>query len=191
MAHSISKAFRTSKSDELYTPSILVQPIIKYVSNFKNSFISKHGRQPIILCPFDTESSEFILAFKNLTTVKHGHISTGQDFFTHDYGDWDICVSNPPFSRKLDVFKKLDKTGKPWAMITNLMCINYEEIGRYFANNPGLQILSFDRRISFDGNPSSFMSGYFCRNLLPKNLIFEKLENNNAKQYFIGSKMIA
>jgi len=97
MAHSISKAYKSKRTDELYTPSILVQPIIKYVSNF----ISKHNKPPTILCPFDTESSEFVQAFKNITTVKYGHINTGQDFFTHDYGDWDICVSNPPFSRKL------------------------------------------------------------------------------------------
>ena len=187
----MSKAYKNMKTDELYTPSILVQPIVKYVSNFKNNFIFKHNKPPIILCPFDTESSEFVLAFKKIIAVKYGHINTGQDFFTHDYGDWDICVSNPPFSRKLDIFKKLDETGKPWAMVTNLMCINYEEIGRYFANNPVLQILSFDRRISFDGNPSSFMSGYFCKNLLPRDLIFEKLENNNTKKYFIGSKMMA
>jgi len=187
----MSKAYKNMKTDELYTPSILVKSIIKYVSDFVSNFISKHNKPPVILCPFDTESSEFVLAFKNIIAVKYGHISTGQDFFTNDYGDYDSCISNPPSSRKLDVFKKLDKTGKPWAMVTNLMCIHYEEIGRYFANNPGLQILSFDRRISFDGNPSSFMSGYFCKNLLPRDLIFEKLENNNTKKYFIGSKMMA
>jgi len=183
----IGKVFR--KNDEMYTPPILVQPIIKHVVKWSENFLKKYNTCPIILCPFDTEDSEFVRGlcktyFSSGWFVEHGHIITGQDFFTHNYGKWDICISNPPFSLKKKIYEKLFELDKPFALLGNLMQINYEEIGRLFADNP-IQILSFDRRVSFDGNPSSFMSGYICKDFLEKDLIFEKLEHNN-----VGSKCV-
>jgi hypothetical protein len=133
--------------------------------------------------------------FQGALQVDYSHIDKGnniKDFFSYtpdSVKKYIAVISNPPFSIKKQVWEHLDKLKVPWAMLTNIMCLNYEEVGRYFANNLGLQILSFDRRISFDGNPSSFMSSYFCRNFLPVDLIFSKLENNNAKQYYIPSRM--
>lgn len=189
MANSISAAFTKNKTDELYTPKILVEPIIKYFMFWRNTFITKNEREPIVLMPFDKNSSEFVMAFLNLECyVKFGHIDTGQDFFDYNYGDYDIVISNPPFSLKKKIYEKLFELKKPFALVANIMQLNYEEIGRLFADNP-IQILSFDRRISFNGNPSSFMSGYICKDFLPKDLIFEKLEHNNTKDKFIGSRM--
>jgi len=184
MAHSIAAAAKRNH-DELYTPPILVEPIVKYVDRWAR----KNKIWPTILCPFDLENSEFCIQLKVWhSKIKFGHIKTGQDFFTHDYGDWDICISNPPFSRKLDVFKKLDETGKPWAMITNAMCLNYHEIIDYFIGNEP-EILFFNKRVSYDGNPSSFGSCYICRNLLPKQIICEALPHNNTGKYYVPSGM--
>jgi hypothetical protein len=188
MAHSIRAAAK-SNHDELYTPPVLVQPIIYHVREWSTNFLYKHKRKPIVLCPFDTNKSEFVLSLqeeKKYLEVKYGHINTGQDFFTYDYGAYDIVVSNPPFSRKLDVFKKLKD--KPYALIANLMCLNYQEIINFFANKK-LQLLMFDKRVSFDGNPSSFGSGYFCNKFLKKDLICENLLHNNVGVNFKGSRM--
>jgi len=187
MAHSISGAFSKEKTDELYTPEILVEPIIKYLIKFHNK---SNKKKLTVLCPFDTENSEFVLAFSKIKNIniKFGHIETGQDFFKYDYGDYDVCVSNPPFSKKKKVYEKLLKDNKPFALLGNAMQINYEEIGRLFSEYK-IQILSFDRRVSYNGSPSSFMSSYFCHNFLTKDLIFEKLLHNNTGNKFIPSRM--
>ena len=53
-----------------------------------------------------------------------------------------------------------------------------------------LQLLIVDKKVSFDGNTASFNNSYFCRGILPRDLLFEHLEHNNTKDRFIGSRMI-
>ena len=177
------------KVDEYYTPPILVEPIIKHLNNWLDKQL--YNRKPIILCPFDTIDSEFVIALSKLNDfeVKYGHISTGQDFFTYDYGHYDIIISNPPFSHKKEIFSKLLKANIPFALICNMMIINYQEIANLFSDYK-IQILAFDKKVSFNGNTTSFASGYFCNNFLCKDLLFEKLANNNTGKHFTASKML-
>ena len=78
-------------------------------------------------------------------------------------------------------------------MILGLPILNYQVIGKFFCekqqDGKDLQLLIVDKKVSFDGNPASFNNSYFCYNILPKQLIFKSIENNNSKQYFIPSKM--
>lgn len=77
-------------TDEKYTPGYGVLPIIKYIPEGK-----------IVWCPFDTKHSEFVQKFKDAGFhVVYSHIYNGQDFFNYEPSQWDILVSNPPFSRK-------------------------------------------------------------------------------------------
>lgn len=83
-------------SDEQYTPAYAVAPIIKYIPGNK-----------IVWCPFDTEHSEYVLALKAAgIRVVHSHILTGEDFFVYEPEEWDLIVSNPPFSIKQKVVER-------------------------------------------------------------------------------------
>ncbi|MGL4950839.1 MAG: hypothetical protein ACRC4M_03360 [Mycoplasma sp.] len=189
MAKSIKSAC-ANVNDELYTPRILVEAIIPELKEKINLIEKKKGSKAIVWLPFDTEYSEFNLVCKehNLKTIC-SHITTGQDFFEYEPEEWDIVVSNPPFSRKLEVFKKLNDLGKPWAMVMNMMALNYQEIGYYFADNP-IQMLIVDKRVSFNGSQSSFNSSYICgNNFLKKDLTFKHIDNNNANQFYVPSRM--
>jgi len=203
MSKSICGAFKPNRNDELYTPKSLVEILDPYINVFIKDYVYRtesinrmikpecqRSFTPTVWLPFDLESSEYVHYFKSRGdfNIEFSHISTGQDFFTYEPKNWDIAISNPPFSRKLDVFKRLNSLGKPWAMLGNLMSLNYQEIGNYFADNP-VQMLIPDKRVSFDGNPSSFCSGYFCKRFLSSDLVFCHIENNNAKQYYIPSRM--
>jgi methylase of polypeptide subunit release factors len=112
----------------------------------------------------------------------------GQDFFEYQPSMFDLVISNPPFSRKLDVYKRLNQLKRPWAMIGNIFQLNYMEIGNYFADN-SCQLIIPDKRISFDGNPSSFCSGYFCKDFLLNDLNFIHTKNCNSGNNFIPSRM--
>lgn len=164
--------------DEYYTPQILVEPILKYVK--PNS---------TVWCPFDTEDSEFVIVLKeDGHKVIATHIWTGQDFFLYEPEEYDCIISNPPFTRKLDVLKRLYDLDKPFAMVLGLPILNYQEIGNFFLDKD-LQLLIVDKKVSFDGNTASFNNSYFCHKFLPKDLLFAHLEHNNSNKHFIKSRM--
>jgi hypothetical protein len=173
-----SAHFRTKDKDEYYTPPILVEPILQYIK--PNS---------VVWCPFDKFESEFVQQItKQGHKVIYGHIEEGYDFFEYEPPYYDCVVSNPPFTRKLEVLDRLYKLGKPFAMILGLPILNYQEVGEFFLDKE-LQLLIVDKKVSFDGNTASFNNSYFCSKFLPKDLIFKHLENNNSNKNYKASKM--
>ena len=191
MAHSIAGAFKPNRNDNLCTPRILVECLKPYFEDHLARHYISFYKDITVWCPFDKEYSEYVLFFKELgCNVIYSHIDYGQDFFTYEpKEDYDIIISNPPFSRKLDVFKRCNELGKPWVMLTNVMSLNYMEIGNYFADNP-VQMLIPDKRVSFDGNPSSFCSGYVCKGFLERDLEFCHLSHCNSGKDFVPSRML-
>ena len=158
--------------DEYYTPPILIPPIEKYLN-----------RNSTIWCPFDTEDSEFVIYFKEKGhKVLFSHIWNNQDFFSYEPEEtYDYIISNPPFTRKLEVLNRLYQLDKPFAMILGLPILNYQEIGDFFIGK-SLQLLIVNKKVSFDGNTASFNNSYFCNKVLPKDIIFESLAHNNSKK---------
>ena len=70
------------------------------------------------------------------------------DFFDNNFGD--IIVSNPPFSKKKEVFKRLKELDKPFIMICPSSMINTKYIRELFANTENrLQIIIPRKRINF------------------------------------------
>lgn len=176
---SINKSMK-NKNDERYTPPMLVKPIIKYLK--PNS---------VIWCPFDKMNSEFVILLEEAGhKVIYSHVDLGQDFFEYEPKEhYDYIISNPPFSKKLEVLDRLYKLHKPFAMLMNIECLNYQIVGEFFLDKT-LQLLIVDKKVSFDGNTASFNTSYFCTKILPKQLIFEHLEHNNTGTNFVGSRMI-
>ena len=159
-------------SDEVYTPDYAVKPIVKYIK--ENS---------IIWCPFDEEDSEYvkILRAEGFEVIAT-HISNGEDFFTYEPTEnYDVIISNPPFSIKDDILKRLDELNKPYAMLLPLPTLQGQKRFNYLKDT---QALIFDKRINYFKNKETkeiqkgvaFASIYICKNFLPEKLIFEKLE---------------
>lgn len=168
-----------NEKDEYYTPQLLVQAIIPYIR-----------KDAVVWCPFDSEHSEFVIALReNGNKVLYSHIWYGQDFFEYmPQEPFDYIISNPPFTRKLEVLQRLYEISKPFAMVMGLPILNYQEVGSFFLDKE-LQLLIVDKKVSFDGNTASFNNSYFCYDLLPKDIIFVHLEHNNSREHFIPSRM--
>lgn len=81
-------------SDEWYTP----ENVVKYI---KNNFIIENKK---IICPYDTDKSNFVKYFPN-------SIHNIDDFLERNY-EYDICITNPPFSLKEKVLEKILKDKK-------------------------------------------------------------------------------
>lgn len=173
-----------NEKDEYYTPSILVDAIIPHITKgFK------------VWCPFDTQNSEFVLRLKEEGfDVIYSHIWEGKDFFEYEPKEYDCIISNPPFTKKLKVFKRLFELGKPFAMIMGLPILNYQEVGHFFFEHQmmgnNLQLLIVDKKVSFDGNTASFNNSYFCWKMLDHDICFSHLKNNNSKKHYVASRMV-
>lgn len=179
---SFKKAFNVA--DNYATPSCLVTPIIPMVEEYMKS-IDRTKDNFIIWCPFDEPHSKYVTLFREAGfKVVSSHINEGKDFFQYEPDDWQIAISNPPFSVKDFVFERLHKFGKPFLMLMNMMAINYQNISGLFCKiGTDIQFLIPDKKVSFDGKTSSFNSGYVCYKFLDKTKFFH-LENNNSGRFF-------
>jgi len=161
-------------SDEVYTPEIAVLPLLKYIDKTKT-----------VWCPFDIEGlSNYVQIFKDngIKTIA-SHIDTGQNFFEYEPEEhYDYIISNPPFSIKDMVLKRLNELNKPYAMLLPLPTLQGQKRFEYLKD---CQALIFDKRINFYKDKEmkqvqqgvSFASIYVCKDFLPEKLIFEELNH--------------
>ena len=166
--------YKFNKNDEYYTPAYAVYPIIKYLK--PNS---------IIWCPFDKEESQFVKVLKKEGfKVIYGHIETGQDFFEEKVPECDYIISNPPYSLKGNVFKRLYEIKKPFAMLINFQGIfDHKERFEMFKNNK-VEMLWLSPRVNYikpEQNKVSgvpFQSGYLCSGICENQLTYEFLDKS-------------
>jgi hypothetical protein len=175
----INKGYLTAKtdkaSDEVYTPAYAVMPLIKYLKEF--------NPKATIWCPFDKEYSNYVkILSKEGFKVIYSHIDEDKNFFFYEpEEEYDIIISNPPFSQKDSVLKRLSELDKPYAMLLPVPSLQGQARFPYLKD---IQYLGFDKRINYykdlemtktqDG--VSFGSCYLCKKFLPKDLIIEELE---------------
>lgn len=167
MINSRKVLYSSGNNDECYTPRYVVEEILPYIPKDKT-----------IWCPFDTEVSEFV---KVLTrggyNVVHSHISTGADFYTYEPVEWDIILSNPPFTGKRKIFERALSFNKPFALLMSMTWMNDSAPKDLFMHKD-LQLFLFRNRVKYlnaDGsvmdNKITFASGFYCWNLLPKQIM--------------------
>ncbi len=167
---------KTNKaSDEVYTPAYAVRPILKYIDML--------GVPLTVWCPFDKEDSEYVKLIRQAGhRVIATHIDNGENFFDYEPEEYDCIISNPPFSIKDDIIKRLWELNKPYAILLPIPALQGQKRFPYMKD---CEALIFDRRINYYTTAEkkeiqkgvSFASFYLCRKFLPEKLIFEKLED--------------
>ena len=165
-----SKASMTTKvgvHDDYMTPTYAWDWIRPYIPADKKIWEAFYG---------NGESGQY-LASLGLDVI-HENI----DFFESDLGD--VIVSNPPFSKKREIFTRLRELDKPFIMICPSSMLNTQYIRKLFgdADSP-LQIAIPPKRIDFtkivDGEVvkqkyrCNFDCFYYCYKIgLPRDIIF-------------------
>jgi hypothetical protein len=175
----LNKGYLTAKtdkeSDEVYTPSYAIEPILKVL---KNNWPSS----TTIWCPFDMPDSEYVKIFKEAKyKVISSHIDEGKNFFEYEPEEhYDVIISNPPFSLKDDVIKRLYELNKPYAVLLPVPSLQGQKRFPYMKD---CQAIIFDKRINYYKSKEtkeiqkgvSFGSFYLCRNFMPNDLVFMEL----------------
>jgi len=156
-------------NDECFTPDYGVKPILKYIP-----------KGAVVWCPFDNKDSEFVKQISKTNVVIFSHIDEGKDFFKYQPVQWDVLISNPPFTAKRKFFERALSFNKPFALIMSNTWLNDAAPKQLFMNKE-LQLLMFDKRMKFKNaegitvDKITFSSSYYCHKFLPKQLIMEEL----------------
>ena len=162
-----------SGNDECFTPLYAVEPLLKYVNPAWK-----------VWCPFDTEESLIVKALKaHGNSVTATHLSTGRDFFTTTPETCDCIISNPPYSKKSEVFARLFSLSTPFAMLVGVVGL-FESKRRFelFKANQ-FEIMWMSKRVSYfksyaDQRPSlnpPFSSVWLTSKVLPSQFVFEHI----------------
>lgn len=149
-----------------------------------NQFYAIVPPQAIVWCPFDTDDSLFVQMLRARgNKVVATHIKNGYDFFNYEPEQYDYIISNPPYSCKGEVLRRLFELDKPFAMLVGVVGL-FESQKRFdmFKNND-FEIMYFNKRIAYfkdynEQKPSlnpPFSSVYVCHKMLPKQIVFEEI----------------
>lgn len=165
------------KNDECYTPRYGVEPLLEFMPRFKDK---------IIWLPFDDENSEFVKVFsENGYKTVSSHIKSGQNFYLYEPKEWDLIISNPPFTNKKEIFKRAIGFNKPFCLLMSLTWLN-DTAPKLLFKNAGLQLLMFEERMVFKGynkNKINFSAAYFCRDFLPEQIIIRDFKYNQRSLF--------
>lgn len=175
MIDSAKVLYSKGGNDECLTPEYGVTPLLEFLS-------AKFSLYDItIWCPFDKDDSEFVKVFRqNGYNVIASHIDNGEDFYTYEpEKDWDIMISNPPFTNKRHIFERALSFNKPFALLMSNTWLN-DSAPKQLFKDIDLQLLMFDKRIEYiqngkANNKITFSSSYYCRDFLFKQIIMREL----------------
>lgn len=154
------------KHDDYMTPKNAWEDIKEYISKVK-IWEAFYG---------DGNSGNY------LTELGFDVIHEERDFFTDPPEEWDMIVSNPPFSKSKKIMNKLLEYDKPFILIMPSSKINTSYIRAW--KDKGLQIIIPRKRIHFiklvDGkvpdkwkNACNFDCFYFCYKInLSKDIVW-------------------
>ena len=133
-----------NKKDEWYTQDKDVENLLHHL---KDDQID-NSRFRTIWCPFNDYDS----AFKRVLE-KHNFkvIATAGDFFDefNEPEHYDLIVSNPPFSKKVEVLKRLNKLDKPFIMLFGTTALNNGSFLEELENTKWARMIFIKKRIIY------------------------------------------
>jgi hypothetical protein len=161
-------------NDEFYTPSIAVEMILPYIPN---------NVTRIWECTAIKESKIVWVLRDAGYTVIATHIDSGFDFLKCEPADFDLIITNPPFSIKEDFLLRAFELKKPFMFLLPITTLEGVKRNKLFREN-GVQLLIPDRRFNFSlekGSGAWFQTSWFTHGLgLEKDLNFISL---NGREY--------
>lgn len=99
--------------------------------------------------------------------------------------NFDMIITNPPYSLKDEFLKKCYEWNKPFALLLPITALEGKARGGAMYRQHGVEVLVLDGRVQFMENMVKnynktksgnwFNTSWFCHNILPDKLIFKEL----------------
>ena len=162
-------------SDDFQTPEYAVGPLVPYLRarNFSVVWEPAAGEGYLVRA---LRAAGF--------AVISSDIRENKDFLSYVPDvEWDVIVTNPPYSLRYEFIERCYKLGKPWAMLMTLTTLEGRR-QRLFREH-GVELLLLDKRINFitpyrkDGS-AWFPVAWFCHRILPQQICYGNVVNKDA-----------
>lgn len=162
---------QSERNDNLYTPEYAILPLIKYLPKNKNITIWE-------CCDYGDSKITKLLK-ENGYNVVSTDIVSGFNFLTDEPDfEFDMIITNPPYSIKNEWLQKCYEYNKPFALLLPVTALEGEFRGSLY-DKYGISTIILNKRVNFtDKNNVWFNTSWFVWNLegLPNNkLYFEKI----------------
>lgn len=163
--------YQQGGGDEQYTPRYGVEVLLPYIQHLKDK---------TIWCPFDREDSQFVIVLRDDGfNVVCSHLDDGQDFLTYEPEQWDVMISNPPYTNKRVYWERALDLKKPFALLLPLNILSDSVINVTMREREReFQLLIPSRRMRFynyrtgqTGNQPTFKAAYFGVNIFQQPII--------------------
>jgi hypothetical protein len=141
--------------DELYTPEEAVKMILPYIPK---------DVKIIWECTATNNSKIVKVLRESGYEVITTHIIDGEDFFEYEPDNYDMIITNPPYSLKNKFLKRAYNLKKPFMFLLPLTTLEGIERGEMF-NDKGIQVLIPNKRFNFKPEKNSgawFQTSWFC-----------------------------
>ena len=170
--------YQQGGGDEQYTPKYGEEELWLHI---------QHLNDKIIWCPFAREDSQFVKVLKeNGFKVVYSHLDYGQDFLNYEPEQWDIIISNPPYTNKRVYWERCLDLKKPFALLLPLNILSDSVINttmREREREREFQLLIPSRRMRFynrqtgqTGNQPTFKASYFGVNIFKQQIILAEMQ---------------
>lgn len=155
---------RNGANDEYYTPEEAVKPLLEYINPRWTVWEPTDRGESTITKMLKARGNKVI------TT----HINQGVNFLTHEPEfDYDCIITNPPYSLKTEFLTRAYEMDKPFAFLLPITSLEGKVRGKLFKEH-GVEVLVLNKRINFLKHKKGawFNVSWFCRGILPKQLVF-------------------
>ena len=146
-----------SKNDEIATPLDAMLPLFPYLS---------HNLSMWEMCPGKGVMVQHLLDAEFTT----GYIE--QDALENEpYWQWDVIVTNPPWSKKHLFLKRCVELNKPFALLLPVRTLG---VRRCQVLLDDVDVLFLKKRVDFTGGGAPYEAcAWFTRKILPMRMVFE------------------
>ncbi len=158
----LKKYVQREPNDELYTPEDAVEMILKYIPKWVKTI-----REP----------TAFERANKIVQILKENYIKEWKDFFNYEPDNYDMIITNPPYSIKTEFLERAYELWKPFMFLLPTTALEGKERNKFY-NKYWIQLIVPNYRINFlkhKKKSSWFHTSWFCWSCwLDKDLNFIK-----------------
>ena len=155
---------KKEKNDELYTPKEAILPILKYLDKDKIYWECTDFGESNITKILKENGFKVVHTNKNEVNFLEADV----DF------EFDVIITNPPYSLKNEFLKKCYEYQKPFMLLLPLTALEGKERGKLYRKY-GIEVIVLDKRINFMKEKKNvwFNTSWFCHNICDEKLNFE------------------